>query len=127
MTTPAVGVDVVDVERVRPCCSSPAFLTATFTEVERAEAVETTDPPAYLAAAFAAKEAIFKSLRLASRELDAWSSIEIAGAMSPAPTVRLLGELASRGVTTHVEVLTHATYGPLIYCFAYSQRTTEQP
>ena len=58
-----VGIDAVDVERFRTVLGRrPAFAERVFTAAERAEAAARHDPVPGLAARFAAKEAVMKSL-----------------------------------------------------------------
>jgi holo-[acyl-carrier protein] synthase len=58
-----VGVDAVDVERLRGILTRrPGFAARYFTEAERADAGRSPDPTESLAARFAAKEAVMKAL-----------------------------------------------------------------
>jgi len=58
-----VGIDVVDVERFRRVLGRrPALGDRLFSAGERPEAAATGDPIAFLAARFAAKEAVMKAL-----------------------------------------------------------------
>ena len=58
-----VGIDAVDVERFRRVLGRrPRFAERVFTAAERAEAAGRRDPVPGLAARFAAKEAVMKSL-----------------------------------------------------------------
>ena len=60
-----VGVDVVDVDRFRGVLQrSPRLTSRFFTERERADCAERSDPPLHLAAIFAAKEAVMKATGL---------------------------------------------------------------
>jgi holo-[acyl-carrier protein] synthase len=58
-----VGVDAVDVERFRRILARrPGFAARYFTDTEQADASRSGDPTESLAARFAAKEAVMKSL-----------------------------------------------------------------
>jgi holo-[acyl-carrier protein] synthase len=58
-----VGVDIVDVERIRGVMERvPSFLTRVFTDAEREYCNRYADPAPHYAARFAAKEAAFKAL-----------------------------------------------------------------
>ena len=99
MTTVGIGVDIVDVQRFDLALTRhPALETRLFTPAERRDAAER---PERLAARFAAKEAVLKTLGV-GLGATSWHSIEIHRDDSGAPSVRLHGtaaELAaSRGV-----------------------------
>ena len=106
-----IGLDAVDVPRFRTVLQrTPRLAERLFTEGERRHAARKTDPTERLAARFAAKEALLKSLGVglgAARFQD----IEVVVAASGAPGLRLSGaaaELArSRGVGRLEISLTH--------------------
>ncbi|NNN00272.1 MAG: holo-ACP synthase [Acidimicrobiaceae bacterium] len=111
MATRGVGVDVVDVARFALALErQPRIAARLFTESERHDAAAR---PERLAARFAAKEAVLKSLRVgigAAR----WHSIEIQRDSSGAPSVQLHGdaaELAARAgiVRLHLS-MTHTQH-----------------
>ena len=108
MTTVGVGVDIVDVERfTRALERHPRLAERLFTERERADA---KSRPERLAARFAAKEAVLKTLHSGVGAAP-WRSIEIRKDASGAPSVHLHGvaaELADeRGVATLRVSLSH--------------------
>jgi len=99
MRTVAVGVDVVDVPRFRALLARrPQLEARLFTDQERRDARGQAER---LAARFAVKEAVLKSLH-AGVGAAKWHDIELVRAASGVPSVRLTGraaELASeRGV-----------------------------
>jgi holo-[acyl-carrier protein] synthase len=99
VTTVGIGVDIVDVRRFDQLMARrPALEARLFTPAERRDAAER---PERLAARFAAKEAVLKTLGV-GLFVTSWHSIEIHRDEYGAPSVRLHGtaaELAtSRGV-----------------------------
>ena len=108
MTTRGVGVDLVDVTRFALALERrPALVARLFTERERAEAHER---PERLAARFAAKEAVLKSLGVGLGAAP-WHAIEIRRSASGAPRVHLRGAAAAlareRGVGGWYVSLSH--------------------
>jgi len=96
MTTVGVGIDIVDVARFsRALQRRPALLTRLFTDQER---IDSRLAPERLAARFAAKEAVLKTLS-SGIGATSWRNIEIHREPSGAPSVRLHGsarDLADR-------------------------------
>jgi holo-[acyl-carrier protein] synthase len=110
VATVGVGVDVVDVARFALALQRrPALAERLFTERERSDAHAR---PERLAARFAAKEAVLKTLNVGIGALP-WKSIEIRRAPSGAPSVMLHGpaaELASRCGVEELHVsMTHSS------------------
>ena len=108
MATVGVGVDVVDVARFELALRRrPALAERLFTERERSDA---HSKPERLAARFAAKEAVLKTLGVGLGAVP-WKSIEIRRAPSGAPRVMLHGpaaELAARNGVEEMHVsMTH--------------------
>jgi len=108
VATRGVGIDVVDVERFALALERhPAMIGRLFTDAERRDA---SSRPERLAARFAAKEAVLKTLQVGVGATS-WHSIEIHRDPSGAPSVRLHGAaraLASeRGVSTLHLSMTH--------------------
>ena|SRR5919108_3099656 len=84
-----VGVDVIEIERVRQALERYAgFAARCFTEAERAYCDGRGNPAQHYAARFAAKEAVGKALGCGVRFT--WREIEIAG--RPKPQVQLSGK-----------------------------------
>lgn len=102
MTTFGVGIDVVDVARfARALERHPRLTTRLFTEHELDAA---RSRPERLAARFAAKEAILKSLRVGLGAAP-WRAMEIRTDSSGAPSVQLHGAAAALATTNGVRHL----------------------
>ena len=108
MSTVGVGVDIVDVARFTLALERrPRLLTRLFTDAERGDAHAR---PERLAARFAAKEAVLKTL---GRGIGAapWRSSEIHRDASGAPSVELHGAAlalaAERGIDRWHLSMTH--------------------
>ena len=104
-----VGVDVVDVARFQLALTRrPRIVTRLFTEGEQRDARGKTER---LAARFAAKEAVMKTLGVGVGSVP-WQSIEVVRQPSGAPSIAVHGaaaELAARrGVTRFSVSLTHS-------------------
>ncbi len=105
-----LGVDLVDVDRVRRLLDryGEAFRRRCFTDHEWEYAGRFGDPSARLAARFAGKEAVMKSLGTGWRHLR-WTDVEVTG--GGAPRVNLTGHAADRaaaiGVTKILITITH--------------------
>jgi holo-[acyl-carrier protein] synthase len=82
-----VGLDVIEIARIRRALARPGFRERCFTEAERAYCDARPNPPQHYAARFAGKEAVGKALGCGVRFT--WREIEIAG--RPKPGVRLSG------------------------------------
>ncbi len=82
-----VGVDLIEIERVRRALERPGFRERCFTEAERAYCDSRPNPAESYAGRFAAKEAVGKALGVGVRFT--WKEIEIVG--RPKPRVRLSG------------------------------------
>ena len=86
-----VGVDLIEIERVRLALERPGFRERCFTEAERAYCDSRAKPEESYAARFAGKEAVGKALGFGVARAFAWKDVEIAG--RPKPSVRLSGRL----------------------------------
>jgi holo-[acyl-carrier protein] synthase len=86
-----VGVDIIEIERVRRALDRPRFRERCFTEAERAYCDSRADPAQSYAARFAGKEAVGKALGCGVRFT--WREVEIVG--RPKPSVRLSGRTAA--------------------------------
>ena len=91
MTT--VGVDLIEIERVRRALDRPRFRERCFTAAERAYCDSRPNPAQHYAARFAGKEAVGKALGFGVARLWAWQDIEIAG--RPKPAVALTGRVGA--------------------------------
>ncbi len=97
-----MGVDLAEVDRVRHLLAKNGdrFRQRCFTDHEWEYAHRYKDPSERLAARFAGKEAVMKSLGVGWRHVR-WKDIEITG--GGAPTVRLSGKAARRAEMIGVE------------------------
>lgn len=86
-----VGIDIIEIERVRRALERDAFRERCFTEAERAYCDSRAHPAQSYAARFAGKEAVGKALGCGVRFT--WREIEIVG--RPKPGVRLSGRTAA--------------------------------
>jgi holo-[acyl-carrier protein] synthase len=86
-----VGVDIIEIDRVRRALERPSFRERCFTEAEREYCESRADPAQSYAARFAGKEAVGKALGCGVRFT--WKEIEIVG--RPKPGVRLSGRTAA--------------------------------
>jgi holo-[acyl-carrier protein] synthase len=85
-----VGVDIIEIERVRRALERPGFRERCFTEAEQAYCDSRAKPEESYAARFAGKEAVGKALGCGVRFT--WKDVEIVG--RPKPGVRLSGRTA---------------------------------
>ncbi len=92
-----VGVDLIEIERVRRALERPRFRERCFTEAERAYCDSRAHPAESYAARFAGKEAVGKALGCGVRFT--WKEVEIVG--RPKPAVRLSGRTAAFAERAH--------------------------
>ena len=117
-----VGIDVVDVPRFATVLGRrPRIVERLFTEGEQRDA---KGKPERLAARFAAKEAVMKSLSVGAGSVP-WKSIEVVKAPSGAPSVCLhaaAAELAAlRGAEQFSISLTHTAMTAAAFVVASSE------
>jgi holo-[acyl-carrier protein] synthase len=122
MATLGVGIDVVDVPRFEIVLGRrPRIVDRLFTEGEQRDARGKAER---LAARFAAKEAVMKSMGVGAGSVP-WKSIEVKRAPSGAPSVVVHGaaaELAAeRGVDEFQISLTHTTMTAAAFVIASSK------
>ena len=86
-----VGVDIIEIDRVRRALARQGFRERCFTEAEREYCDSRAHPAQSYAARFAGKEAIGKALGCGVRFT--WREIEIVG--RPKPGVQLTGRTAA--------------------------------
>ena len=102
MTTVGIGVDIVDVQRFDLALTRhPRLEARLFTARERRDAAQR---PERLAARFAAKEAVLKSLRV-GLGATGWHSIEVQRDDSGAPRVVLYGTAAELATALGVDTV----------------------
>jgi holo-[acyl-carrier protein] synthase len=85
----SVGVDLIEIERIRSALERPRFRERCFTAEEREYCDSRPNPAQHYAARFAGKEAVGKALGFGVARVFAWKDVEIAG--RPKPAVRLSG------------------------------------
>lgn len=115
-----LGVDLSDIDRVeRVLDRYPRFAERCFTEHEREYAFRFAKPSRRLAARFAGKEAVMKSLGVGWRRIG-WQEIEITGGGKP--TVKMFGRAEQRarmlGVTEVLVTITHTDTSALVMAVA---------
>jgi holo-[acyl-carrier protein] synthase len=115
VTMIGVGIDLVDLERVRRLLSNKGdhAMTRFFSDHEREYLATRPDPAGHAAARIAAKEAVYKAMQsLPGARGIGWREIEISRDIEGRPTIRLHG-LAARlsdqtgGLTIKIS-LTHS-------------------
>ncbi|MFE4259744.1 holo-ACP synthase [Streptomyces sp. NPDC056883] len=93
----AVGVDLVEVDRVRRLLAdNPAAEEDIFTGRERAYCAAKRNRLAHLAARFAAKEAVLKALGTGLGPGTRWTDVEVVNTPLGRPRVRLSGGAGDR-------------------------------
>ncbi len=121
-----LGVDLADVGRVRDLLAryGDAFRERCFTDHEWEYAHRFSDPAGRLAARFAGKEAVMKSLGTGWRRLR-WTDIEITGGGRPRAV--LTGRAAIRaemlGVTEVLVTVTHTRDQAVVMAIAVKGET----
>lgn len=118
-----LGVDLADIERVGQVLTKyPRFAERCFTSHEREYAFKFAKPERRLAARFAGKEAVMKSMGTGWRRIR-WQDIEITGGGKP--TVRMTGNAARRaemlGVTEIMVTITHTDTSALVMAVAVGE------
>lgn len=118
-----LGVDLADIDRVgRVLGKYPRFAERCFTDHEREYALRFAKPERRLAARFAGKEAVMKSLGTGWRRIR-WKDIEITGGGKP--TVRMSGNAIRRaemlGVTEVLVTITHTDTSALVMAVAVGE------
>jgi holo-[acyl-carrier protein] synthase len=118
-----LGVDLADIERVGEVLAKyPRFAQRCFTEHEREYAFRFAKPERRLAARFAGKEAVMKSMGTGWRRIR-WRDIEITGGGKP--TVKMSGNAAERaamlGVTDVLVTITHTDTSALVMAIAVGE------
>jgi holo-[acyl-carrier protein] synthase len=106
-----IGLDIVDTERFRQVLSRrPRLADRLFTDEERADLAERSDPVPSLAARFAVKEATMKALGVGLGAFG-WHEVEIRRLRSGAPRLGLSGAAADlsacRGVKSWEVTISH--------------------
>lgn len=118
-----VGVDLADIGRVEKVLAKyPKFADRCFTDHEREYAFRYANPARRLAARFAGKEAVMKSMGTGWRRVR-WKDVEITGGGKP--TVNLTGTAARRAEmlrVTSIEVsITHTDDQAMVFAIAMTE------
>lgn len=117
-----IGVDVVDVERFRATLErTPSMRTRLFTDVELAYVEPKVDPVPSLAARFAAREAVMKSLGVGLGAFD-FHDVWVERAVSGVPSLGFAGRAAQlahdAGVHRWHLSLTHSATAAIAFVVA---------
>lgn len=93
MANAGVGIDIVDVERIRNMAENHGerFLKRVFSDEELAYCMRFSDPFPHLAARWAAKEAVAKALGTGFSQGVTWKSICVVHAPNGEPMALLTG------------------------------------
>ncbi len=115
-----LGIDLAEIDRVEALVAKyPKFAERCFTEHEREYAMRYAKPARRLAARFAGKEAVMKSMGTGWRRIR-WTDIEITGGGKP--TVNLYGTAKRRadmlGVTEIHVTITHTDVTAMVMSVA---------
>jgi holo-[acyl-carrier protein] synthase len=119
-----LGVDLAEVSRVRRMLArdSERFRARCFTDAEWAYAHRFVDPSERLAARFAGKEAVMKSMFTGWRRIP-WRDVEITG--GGPPRVKLYGKAAERsdllGISDFKITITHTGDTALVFVVSIAQ------
>ena len=112
MTIVGIGIDLVDIERFRASLQrTPSMRTRLFTEIELEYVAPKADPVPSLAARFAAREAVMKSLGLGLGAFgfhDVWVERADSGEPSLAVTGPALALANTAGIVRWHLSLTHS-------------------
>jgi holo-[acyl-carrier protein] synthase len=115
-----LGVDLADIERVRRLLERhPRFAERCFTAHEREYAFRYARPERRLAARFAGKEAVMKSLGAGWRHIR-WQDVEITGGGAPRAVLQGMAKARAEalGVTEVLVTLTHTDTAALVMAVA---------
>ncbi len=117
------GIDLADIERIgRVLAKYPRFAQRCFTEHEQEYAFRFAKPERRLAARFAGKEAVRKSMGSGWRRIR-WRDVEITGGGKP--TVRIYGTALARaemlGVTGFEVSITHTDTDAMVFAIALGE------
>ena len=90
-----IGIDIIEIDRIKKSVDKfgDLFINKIFTETEKEYCLGKKNQYQHLAARFAAKEAIAKSLATGWSKGFRWKDIEIYNEKSGLPRVNLLGNL----------------------------------
>jgi len=91
-----IGVDVVDVERMKSILSEQgaAFIDRVFTDTEISYCRGKANPEQHFAARFAAKESVSKAMQTGWSGIFRWKDVEVVNEPSGAPKIVLYSAVA---------------------------------
>ncbi len=94
----ALGNDIVSIPRIASLLTrgGDRFMRRCFTPAEVSDCLGKANPPVHFAGRWAAKEAVFKALRLKWDRPFSWKEIEIVSGPDHAPLVRLSPAILKR-------------------------------
>ncbi len=118
-----LGIDLAEIARVERLLEKyPRFPERIFTPHERAYASRYANPASRLAARFAGKEAVMKSLGVGWRHVG-WKDIEITGGGQPRVNLsgRALARAEALGVTEVLVTITHTDDTAMVMAMAMDQ------
>jgi len=122
MAVIGIGIDVVDIERFRTSLSrTPTMRDRLFTPIELEYVADKNDPVPSLAARFAAREAVMKSMGLGLGAFgfhEVWVERAESGVPSLVVTGRAADLAAERGITRWHLSLTHSDLVAAAYVVA---------
>lgn len=108
-----IGIDIVEVERIRKKCEKKAFRDLVFTPEEIHYCGKQGNPDECFAARFAAKEAYMKAMGLGWSSNSNFLEIEVFHLDSGQPNIRLsgptLGHFSKKGYTSILLTLSHTS------------------
>lgn len=117
-----VGIDLVEIPRMRKSLESPRFLHRVFTETEQAYITARHDPAESAAAYFAAKEAFSKAIGTGIKGFDL-TDVEVRKTPENKPYLQLYGRAATlageKGLIFSLS-LTHTKHYASAVVVAYS-------
>ena len=100
MAVIGIGLDIVDVDRLRRAITHPRrgerFKKRVFTELEQRDCDARRSSIQSYAARFAAKEAVVKALASESALSMAWQDVEVRSSSDGRPSIMLHGRMAAR-------------------------------
>lgn len=114
-----IGMDMVDIDRIRKSVENPRFVARVYTDGEAAYCAGTTPSEAAFAARFAAKEAFLKALGCGLADGISWQDVEVLRSESGRPSLQVTGRageiMKQLGATrchltmTHTDAIAAAT------------------
>lgn len=115
LTLPALGIDLVEVDRIARLARNERFLQRVYTSAELTDCRQRLFPERALAARFAAKEATAKALGTGIGKNLRWKEIELMTDTNKRPHIRLHGKWAAESLRISVSIThTRTTAGAVV-------------